>query len=158
MVEPTSKFIKVPLVAHLGRWGGRPRPAVASSEQADQGVGRGPGGPPHQVVRAYFGLETVSPTWGFPGPVNFPTADCASTSVTVMVPIEFSTCRITLPVAGSVMSFTLRLTRSWAPTLTPAADPTLTISVPSSDASATSPSMVTVVVGSAPALDRKSVV
>jgi hypothetical protein len=33
----------------------QPKGGVDASEQADQGVGRGPGGPPHQIVDVIHG-------------------------------------------------------------------------------------------------------
>ena len=38
----------------------QPRGGVDASEQADQGVGRGPGGPPHQIVARWDELCGMS--------------------------------------------------------------------------------------------------
>jgi hypothetical protein len=38
---------------------GPPGPALSVFEQADQGVGRGPGGPPHEIVAGCGGLRLL---------------------------------------------------------------------------------------------------
>ena len=85
--------------------------------------------------------------FGGPAPLNLPTADASSTSVILMAPTASSMTRITLPVAGSLTSRTLRLTASVSPTLTPSLEPTLMMRVPSGAASATRPSIVTALTG-----------
>src|SRR5674476_915493 len=53
-----------------------------------------------------------------------------------------TTLRMTRPLVGSFTSRTLRLTESVSPTLTPSLEPTLTMMVPSGEASATRPSIL----------------
>src|ERR1035437_6237530 len=89
----------------------------------------------------------MSPTLAGPAPVNLPTAEDSSTSVTLRVPTASTTLRMTLPVAGSVTLRTLRLTAKVSPTFTPSLEPTLTMMVPSGEASATRPSILTTLTG-----------
>jgi len=84
----------------------------------------------------YFAVETVSPTLAGAGR-KFADGRRLVHFVMTIEPTESSMLRITLPVLGSFTSRTMRRMSSRSPTLTPAFEPTLIMTVPSGSASAT---------------------
>src|SRR5260370_2507431 len=67
---PQRTLAGIARVSHSGGWGrrcradalvraGRPRPAGLRNEEADQGVGRGPGRPPHSVFINFGGPQAL---------------------------------------------------------------------------------------------------
>ena len=67
---------------------------------------------------------TVSPALKPEPETTVHTEEASSTSVALTMPIVLVSRRMTLPVAGSLISLVTRATRSWSPTFTPARAPT----------------------------------